>query len=141
VVHVCCHVERWRLAVVGRGYDVDHEVFARLNRFKVNQNVVINMVWAWTLRTGWGVSHCACHGSGRVSWRHYGWAPTRIGGNADREVADQSLDHLRLGGIGWPLEAMASEAIRARQKHRDLTASNRYRTDRHAAGLQDTSSP
>jgi hypothetical protein len=39
------------------GYDVDHEVFVRLNRFKVNQNLVINMVWAWTLWTGWVVSH------------------------------------------------------------------------------------
>jgi hypothetical protein len=25
-------------------YDVDHEVFARLNRFEVSQNLVINMV-------------------------------------------------------------------------------------------------
>jgi hypothetical protein len=27
-------------------YDVDHEIFAFLNRFNVNQNLVINMVWA-----------------------------------------------------------------------------------------------
>jgi hypothetical protein len=35
--------------------DVDHGVFARLNRFKVNENLVINMIWAWRLRTGRGV--------------------------------------------------------------------------------------
>jgi hypothetical protein len=26
--------------------DVDHEVFARLNRFNVSENLVINMIWA-----------------------------------------------------------------------------------------------
>jgi hypothetical protein len=36
-------------------YGVDHEVIARLNRFKVDQNLVINTIWAWTLRTGWVV--------------------------------------------------------------------------------------
>jgi hypothetical protein len=44
----------------GRGApasDVDHEVFVRLNRSKVNENVVINMIWAWTLRTGWSFHH------------------------------------------------------------------------------------
>jgi hypothetical protein len=25
--------------------DVDHEVFMRLNRFKVSENLVINMIW------------------------------------------------------------------------------------------------
>jgi hypothetical protein len=30
-------------------YDIDHEVFALLDRFKGAKNLVINMIWAWTL--------------------------------------------------------------------------------------------
>jgi len=37
----------WPLA-----YDVDHEVFVVLDRFKACQNLVINMIRAWTV-PGW----------------------------------------------------------------------------------------
>jgi len=39
----------------GPACEVDHEVFVDLDRFKVNENLVINMLGAWTVRPGWVV--------------------------------------------------------------------------------------
>jgi len=33
-------------------HEVDHEVFVALDRFKADENLVINMIWAWTVRPG-----------------------------------------------------------------------------------------
>jgi hypothetical protein len=45
-------------------YDVDHEVFAVLDRFKVDQNLVINMIGAWTV-PGWVGDNLLCSWSDR----------------------------------------------------------------------------
>jgi hypothetical protein len=36
-------------------YEVDHEVFVVLDRFKADENLVINMAGVWTVRPDWVV--------------------------------------------------------------------------------------
>jgi hypothetical protein len=79
VVYVCCHDERWWVGGGAPASDVDHGVLARLNRFKVNQNLVINMIWVMDAADWLGRSVTARVMVWSVSWRRYGWAATRIG--------------------------------------------------------------
>jgi hypothetical protein len=77
--------------------NVDHEIFARLNRFEVNENLVINVLERGHCGLAGALSHCACHG-----------LVESLGGVTDGpqrglvehgEDADQKLDHLRLSGL------------------------------------------
>jgi hypothetical protein len=98
--------------------DVDHEVFVRLNRFKVSENLVIDMIWAWTLRTGWSFRHCVCHGLvgslGGVSLSAVLERHRRRAGSSSLHVTIYDLKRR-------PVRRSAP----ARQKRRDLTASSR----------------
>jgi len=73
-------------------YDVDHEVFVVLDRFKADQNLVINMIGAWTVHHGWVVGLPSVFTAWSV---HLGGTVDSVG-NAGEEGAGRSTDHLRL---------------------------------------------
>jgi hypothetical protein len=61
-------------------YDVDHEVIALLNRFEVNQNLVINMIEVVDVVDWLGGSVPSVFMAWSSPSRQQGWAAPQIGG-------------------------------------------------------------
>jgi hypothetical protein len=85
----------------------------RLNRFKVSENLVINMVWAWTRRTGWLLRHCACHGLVGSLGGVTDGAATRIGGARGSPPAQHPSDGDGRRRLSQIARSAASEAPRS----------------------------